>query len=180
MERTTAPVGSGDGWDWPALYQFVSGITRRLLHNRSDAEDAAQEAMIRAYRAIQAGTSPVDLQAWVATIAKREAYRLHGRLRSATAFDEAHHTEPEPDPAIVAIDRIAACQLLAGLEVEMRELLVRRYALEQSSFEIGAAMQMPASTVRVKLHRSLGNLRQQLRESTQSLPPSAVEERCRM
>lgn len=162
MEHSAAPVGPGDQWDWPALYQFASGITRRLLHDRSDAEDAAQEAMLRAYRAMRAGTVPDDLHAWVATIAKREAYRVHGRLRPATTFDEAsaQQTDPEPDPAPVTLDRVAAYQLLACLDVKTRELLVRRFALEQSSFEIAAAMHTKPSTVRVRLHRSLVQLRQ--------------------
>jgi RNA polymerase sigma-70 factor (ECF subfamily) len=161
VERTTVPIGPGDGWDWSALDQLVSGITHRLLHNQSDAEDAAQEAMLRAYRAMRAGTVPDDLRAWIATIAKREAYRVHGRLRPAATLDEssAQQTNPEPDPAPVTLDRVAASQLLAGLDLETRELLVRRFALEQSSFEIGAAMKMQPSTVRVRLHRSLGHLR---------------------
>jgi len=160
VERTASPVGPGDG-DWPALDQLVSGITHRLLHNHSDAEDAAQETMLRAYRAIRAGTVPHDRRAWIATIAKHEAYRAHGRLRPAATFDEssAQQTDPEPDLAPVALDRVAAHQLLAGLDMETRELLVRRFALGQSSFEIGVAMQMQPSTVRVRLHRSLGQLR---------------------
>lgn len=165
METAIAPVGPADGWDWLALHQFAGTITRRLLHDRSDAEDAAQEAMLRAYRAIKAGRTPDDVEAWIATIARHEAFRLHGRRKSATMLDDAFMqcTEPASDPAAMALDRLGADQLLAGLDAQTRELLIRRFALEQSSVEIGAAMEIPPSTVRVRLHRCLGQLRR-LRE----------------
>jgi RNA polymerase sigma-70 factor (ECF subfamily) len=171
VERKTAVAVSGDGRDWAALYQVASGITHRLLRNPSDAEDAAQEAILRAYRAITAGTTPTDMHAWLATIAKREAFRLHGRVRPTSSLDEPSVSEPEqtPDPIEVTLDRLTADQLLRDVDLETRELLLRRFALGQASSEIGTAMHMPASTVRVKLHRSLGQIRRS-REAASPLP----------
>lgn len=164
MKRGAVPVGaSGDGGDWSALHQFASGITRRLLRNPSDAEDAAQETMLRAYRAIAQGAAPDDWQAWLATIARREAFRVHGRLRPTVAVDEVAPQELDavPDQTGAAIDRLTARQLLRGVDTDSREIIVRRFALDQSSSEIGAAMQIPPSTVRVRLYRCLGQLQQE-------------------
>ena len=66
--------------------------------------------------------------------------------------------EPASDPTEATIDRLTARQLLSDADLEARELLLRRFALDQTSSEIGTAMRMPANTVRVKLHRSLGQI----------------------
>lgn len=62
------------------------------------------------------------------------------------------------------LDRLMARDTLAHVPTADRALLVRRYLLEQSSTEIAGALSLPASTVRVRLHRAVKRLREHERE----------------
>src|SRR3954451_13978725 len=53
------------------------------------AEDAVQEALLSAHRALIAGTRPVDVRAWLSTIAWRRALDLTRRERDALPLDAA-------------------------------------------------------------------------------------------
>lgn len=114
--------------------------------------------MLRAYRAFQAGTEPSNLEAWILTIAKREAYRLHSRRRQSGFLDASLPEPTVPDHSEAAIERLGVEEALRAIPVDARELLVRRFALNQTSNEIALAMNVPAATVRVRLHRILHQL----------------------
>jgi RNA polymerase sigma-70 factor (ECF subfamily) len=166
MNRKRVGAETGDGRDWLALHQLASGITHRVLKNHNDAEDAAQEAVLRAYRAVSAGSTPADIHAWLATIARREAYRLHGRTKPTITVEEASvEATAMADPSDVTVDRLTARQWLSESDGDAREIILRRYGLNQSSSEIAGEMEMPASTVRVKLHRALSQMRKSYEQS---------------
>jgi RNA polymerase sigma-70 factor (ECF subfamily) len=148
-----------DARDWSTLYRLASRSTRRILGDPNDAEDAAQETMLRAHRAFQAGAEPSNLEAWILTIATREAYRLHSRRRPSGFLDASLSGPTAPDHSQAAIERLGLEQALRDLPADARELLLRRFALGQTSSEIALAMNVPAATVRVRLHRTLHQLR---------------------
>src|SRR5690349_7007393 len=62
-------------------------VARRL--NAELAEDAVQEALLSAHRALAAGTVPTDMRAWLSTIAWRRALDLARRERDALPLDTA-------------------------------------------------------------------------------------------
>src|SRR5205823_13010441 len=72
-----APVGPA--WDWELLSSTALRASRGVLKSPDDAEDAAQEAMLRAWRAHQRGSQPGHPAAWMAQIARREALRVGAR-----------------------------------------------------------------------------------------------------
>lgn len=142
-----------DRWDWPDLHATALREARRVLDRREDAEDAAQEAVIRAYRSRSRCLTPEAPHAWVRTIARREAFRVHARGGAATSeFTEAEDVGI-PDISEDVLDRLGAGQVLAALQRNDQQLLIRRYVLEQTSSEIARELDMPAATVRVHLHR---------------------------
>lgn len=157
----SAPSRESDWWDWRELRVVALRETQRVLACRSDAEDAAQEAIIRAYRSRTRCNSPSAPQAWVRTIAQREAYRLYG-TRQPTAEGERisaeDHVEDEADSVI---ERLATWSALDRIQPADRGLIVRRYVLEQSSAQIATQLAIPAATVRVRLHRALKRLREE-------------------
>ena len=149
-------------WDWDELGRVALQEAQRIVRSRHDAEDAAQEAIIRAYRYRLGCSNPSAPQAWVRTIAQREAYRLYARSTPS------HETGPPPgdeqintDEVEPLIERLSAQQALQTLPAGDRELVVRRYLLDQSSSQIAAALAIPAATVRVRLHRALKRLQQE-------------------
>jgi RNA polymerase sigma-70 factor (ECF subfamily) len=158
--------GAGrERWDWRTLAQVALQEAKRILGSVYDAEDAAQEAMIRAYRAQARCATPEAPHAWIRAIARREAYRLYSR-RSVPPTDVPPPDESRPeDVAETVVARLAAATLLQRLPTSERRLLVRRYVLDQTSFEIADALAMPAATVRVRLHRAVKRLREEAEDT---------------
>src|SRR5437660_279173 len=148
-----APGAGRERWDWRTLAHVAFQEAKRVLGSVHDAEDAAQEAMIRAYRARSRCATPDAPQAWIRAIARREAYRLYSR-RSLPPTDIPAPEETGPsDVAEAVVARLATATMLERLPASERRLLVRRYVLEQTSFEIADALALPPATVRVRLHR---------------------------
>src|SRR5919108_4318630 len=66
--------------------RMVLGICRALLRDPQDAEDAAQQAFLSAYRALLSGSRPADAAAWLAAIARNECrQRVSRRVATPAA-----------------------------------------------------------------------------------------------
>jgi RNA polymerase sigma-70 factor (ECF subfamily) len=122
--------------------------------------DAAQEAMLRSYRARTRCLTPEAPQAWVRAIARREALRLIARRPGqAVPSDELEDHGHEDDDVERVLDRLGAQSALAQVDLSDRVLLLRRYVLDQSSREIAADLAIAPATVRVRLHRAIKAVR---------------------
>lgn len=161
-------------------------IALRMLGDRAEAEDAAQDAFIRVYRAL-AGWGPtrireLHLDAWLATIVVNVA-RTRGRRRRATTsresltfLDELEH--PSAGPAETPHASLArheasdawAARLLA-LPERYRAPIVLRHVDGLGYDEIGEALERPAGTVKAQVHRGLALLRSVLEAEARSEPP---------
>jgi RNA polymerase sigma-70 factor (ECF subfamily) len=153
---TRAPASQEPGWDWASLRRRARAEARRLVADEDDAEDAAQEAMVRAWRRRLACRSPEAPERWVRTIARNEALRQ--RERSARAADRSDGENGQPEvlsdgPEEGLLRRLSVEDALAGLTEEDRRLVRLRYALDLSDVAIGELMGIAGATVRVRLHR---------------------------
>src|SRR5436190_3777383 len=74
-------------WDWTSVHQLALRETRRVLGAGPDAEDAAQDAAIRAWR--RRATCHDAPGAWIRTIARNEALRIARRRRHETPLETA-------------------------------------------------------------------------------------------
>ncbi len=157
-----------DLWDWGELAAVALHEARRVLGDRHDSEDAAQEAIIRAYRARRRCLTPEAPSGWVRAIARREALRILAARRTQAARDGARWAAEDPqapggvlaDLSDTIVERLTAHTILVQIPAGERALLVRRYLFEHSSAQIAADLQLPASTVRVRLHRALERFRE--------------------
>ncbi|HWE14941.1 MAG TPA: sigma-70 family RNA polymerase sigma factor [Solirubrobacteraceae bacterium] len=149
----------GKGWDWSQLADAALRESRRVLGEGQDAEDAAQEAMIRAFKWRGRCVNQHAPEAWIRAIARREAYRQStARMSEQPILPTAERPDDGTTNAIDA--SLAARELLSRVPAADRSLLLRRYLLDQSSVEIAAALAIPPATVRVRLHRAVKRLRQ--------------------
>jgi RNA polymerase sigma-70 factor (ECF subfamily) len=155
------PGHGTDRWDWDELGALALRETQRVLPSRYDAEDAAQEAIIRAYRSQSRCDNPAAPQSWIKTIARHEAYRLYAKRRD-DRISEPDEVEPYADTTDELLEHLAAENLLRRVPFADRSLLVRRYVFDQSSAQIAAELALPAATVRVRLHRASKRLREQV------------------
>jgi RNA polymerase sigma-70 factor (ECF subfamily) len=128
----------------------------RVLRDPEAADEAAQEAMTRAWRQRGSCQSPGAPGPWVAQIARNEALRLwqrEQRLRDRSggaAEDHAPQSEPLEDQLI---RRVSVKQALATLTDEERQLVSLRYESDLAHPAIAEYLGVPEGTVKVRLHR---------------------------
>jgi RNA polymerase sigma-70 factor (ECF subfamily) len=134
-------------------------LARWLLRSGTDAEDAAQEAMLRAYRFFH-GFRGGDVRAWLLQIVRNTCFtwmekNRHGK--DTSEFDEALHGPVGPTPeslAIAADNRGRLTQALESLPSRFREVIVLR-ELEGCSYkEIATITSIPIGTVMSTLSRA--------------------------
>jgi RNA polymerase sigma-70 factor (ECF subfamily) len=133
------------------------------LGESGGAEDAAQEAAVRAWRRQASCLTPERPQPWVATIARNEALRIAGRQLTdpLEAVGEPAEEFHEDDVLGKAdIDRA-----IATLSVIDRDVIRGRYWDDLDYRQLGRLLHVPEGTARVRLHRALARLREVLVDS---------------
>ncbi len=147
---------SGDAaWDWGQARAACLVEARRWLTERSDAEDAAQAAVLRAWRSKSTAVRPEARQAWLRAIARNEALRHLGR-RSDLAIDALPEPEDRAasrdiDQAILAADLARAMKALPHSD---RRLLALRYGEDLTQPEVAKRIGVAEGTAKVRLHRA--------------------------
>jgi RNA polymerase sigma-70 factor (ECF subfamily) len=139
-----------------------------IAHNAADAEDAAQEGLVKAWRALGRFRADEPLRPWLLKIVANEARnrrrsagrREHLVLRAAAAVSSG---EAAPSPEEAALDAGERQQLLAALEQlpdQAREILACRYLLGLSEDETASALGVRLGTVKSRTARALDRLRE--------------------
>ena len=150
----------------------VLAVCRRILSDPTEAEDAAQDAFLTAYRKLGSYRADGPLGGWLMRIAIREAQR-HGRRRPATGsldplIDESVEKPPSEsahDPAMIleAHERKQALrEAVDDLPNHFRDALRLRFLEDRTYEEIATATGRPEATVRAHVHRGLLRLRKRL------------------
>ena len=138
-------------------------IAVRVLGNRSDAEEAAQDAFVRAYRAL--GGYPAErirelrLRPWLTTIVLnvcRNRTRVRRVATTELAFEPA--SEPVTDPFAASHARDVWAGLLLGLPPAQRTAIVLRHVDGLSYTEMAEALGRPEGTLKAQVHRGLAAL----------------------
>jgi RNA polymerase sigma-70 factor (ECF subfamily) len=152
-------------------------LARWILRGRNDAEDVAQEAMLRAFRFFR-GFHGGDVRAWLLQIVRNSCYTWLEKNRPmelSTEFDEELYPQPGATPESLAIagdNRERLTRALEALPPRSREVLVLR-ELEGCSYkEIAAITSMPIGTVMSALARARQRLERAL---TQPTPARSLE-----
>ena len=161
----------GDPGAFEALvvsYQSLAFRTAFLITgDAADAEEAAQDAFVKAHRALGRFRSGRPFRPWLLTIVANEARnrrRSRGR-RAALALRAADPRAPGEDPEAAALASERRERLLTaveGLRDDDREVLACRYFLELSEEETAAALGIARGTVKSRTHRALERLQEEL------------------
>jgi RNA polymerase sigma-70 factor (ECF subfamily) len=138
----------------------------RVLGDLHEAEDAAQEAFVMAYRSLGQWRQEGALGAWLARIAVRIALRRAQRRPVVTWLDPANPGSADVagalDPASVAVRMERAAEVreaLADLDEPYREVVALRFFGDLSLSEIAEQTGRPLGTVKTHLHRGLSRLK---------------------
>ncbi|MGH7759813.1 MAG: RNA polymerase sigma factor [Candidatus Dormibacteraceae bacterium] len=149
-------------------YQQLAFRTAYVITgSAAEAEDAAQDGFVKAFRALDRFRSGAPPRPWILRIVANEARnrvrstqrRLGLELRLAEGFRPGD-AAPSPEAASVAAeDRARLLALVNALGEEDRLVIASRYFLELSGEETAAALGIPEGTVKSRLSRALTRLR---------------------
>ena len=151
------------------MHQGIAFRTAYLLTGgAADAEDAAQDAFVKAWRALGRFRADAPFRPWLLRIVANEA---HNRRRSAgrraglalRAGFESSSGDAAPSPEAALLDTEQRAALLAAVDSlpdDARDAIVCRYFLGLSEEETAAALDVPRGTVKSRTARALERLRE--------------------
>ena len=136
----------------------------RILGRREDAEDAAQDAFVRAYQSLHTYSDSGKFWPWIRRITVNCCIK---KLPREFPSDELERTA-DAEQCSVEADVLRKCELqelrkaIAGLPAAYRTATVLRYQEDLSIRETAELLDEPAGTIRVRLHRALKMLSERM------------------
>jgi RNA polymerase sigma-70 factor (ECF subfamily) len=149
---------------------IVFRVAYVITGSAEEAEDAAQEALVKAWRALGRFRSGKPLRPWLLAIVANEARnrRRGTSRRTALASRVAEEDRPggaAPSPEATLLNRERRRELLDAvnsLEEPDRQVITCRYFLELSEVETASVLAVRRGTVKSRLSRALERLRQRV------------------
>ena len=160
------------------IYQDkVFQICYRMLGNRHEAEDVAQEAFLRAYLNIHTFKKDLKFSSWLYRIAtnlcidrmrkKKPDYYLVSEVSGTdglTLYSQIPSEQRTPDQDVENMELSETIQQeISKLPEKYRSVIVLRYIDELSLNEISDVLELPLGTVKTRIHRGRDQLKEQLK-----------------
>ena len=134
-------------------------LALRITLSDADAYDCVQEGLVSAWRGLHSFRFDARFSTWIHRIVVRKAYDvLERRARTAEPVDEVPAVSVD-SPADARLDLLSA---LAQLEPDFRVVAVACDVVGLSMDEAAAVLDLPAGTVKSRLHRARAKLAEAL------------------
>lgn len=155
---------------------MVLGLCRLLLRDHHEAEDAAQQTFVSAYRSLLRGSGPRDAAPWLAAIARNECRaRIRKRMRAPLVLEyELEEQLAGPADIVDEAERRAELATLTAAIAELpsrqREAVALRDFLGLSYEEVASTLSVSVPVVESLLFRA----RRRLRDTVRTVPRYAA------
>ena len=162
----------GDTHAYEELVYAHQGIAFRTAYmiagNAADAEDAAQDGFVKAWRALGRFREGAPFRPWLLQIVANEARnrrrsagrRAHLALRAATE-QPSGGAAPSPEASLLSAEaRDALLAAVNGLPEDQRTVIALRFFAGLSEHEVAEALSLPEGTVKSRSARALERLRE--------------------
>lgn len=158
-------------------YTADMGRVAAALVGAADAEDAAQEALLRAWNGWDSLREAGAVRSWLLRITVNvcrnwQAGHFGTQRRRTEALGPRHDVIPLADPAPLGTAEHAGAldlrRAIAALPADLLVVVSLRFYAGLDATEIGAMLDMPPATVRTRLRRALQLLRAQLGDTDPS------------
>ena len=140
-----------------------------LLGDQYEAQDATQDALVRAWQSKGSLRDPAGFQAWFDRILVnicRDRLRRRRRISFIPIEPETDGGRPvmpaQVDPFQEVLDRDEAVRAMAGLAPDERVVLVLHYWADLTLDAVAERLGWPVGTVKTRLHRGLNQIRRAL------------------
>lgn len=159
-----------------AHQNFVYNLCYRMLGDAYEAEDAAQETFLRAYKSMKSFDRKRSFSTWLLSIAAHYCIDMLRKKRlKITRIEDTPYLEfqdPGPSPEISLTDseqqkRIRS--LLNVLSETDRAIVIMFYWYEFSYGEIAEALELSTSAVKSRIHRARGQMAESWIEKNQTI-----------
>jgi RNA polymerase sigma factor (sigma-70 family) len=176
----------GDVGAYEELVRRYQDIAKRTAYvisgGAADAQDAVQEAFVKAYRALDRFRTEAAFRPWLLRIVANEAInrRRAARRHLNLALRAAEGRPPDDaasSPERAALERERSEEVMSAvnrLRTEDRLVIAYRYWFELSEQEMAEALGCARGTVKSRLSRALGRLRGELVASGADLTEGVV------
>lgn len=140
------------------------GLAFRMLGSASEAEEVAQDAFVRAWRALPGFRGDARFSTWLYRIVARRALDRSAVLKTRRAreisLEDAERAEPSAGAeGMASVDRARLDRLLRSLSEVQRAVVTLYYYEDRSVDEVARTLGIPGGTVKTHLHRARGLLR---------------------
>tara|TARA_B100001027_G_scaffold208333_1_gene173513 strand:+ start:125 stop:709 length:585 start_codon:yes stop_codon:yes gene_type:complete len=151
---------------------LVFSLAYKLTGNREMANDVAQEAFIRAWKAIEKFRGDSTFSTWIYRITVNTAWTLRRKAKKHNTINIDDTYEPvvideKKDPELVAINSDLSSVLINALDkipIEQRIIVELKNIEGRSHKEIAEYLDISVTAAKVRLHRAHQKLRQILEE----------------
>jgi len=160
---------SGSTWLHELYYASYGRLVLQLFAlcgDLTDAEDAVQEAFVKAIGQGRAFDRVQNPEAWLRTVAlnhQRNSWRHAKVVRKFATTVPGRQTAPELGP-----DHVAVVRALAELDPDQRQVVVLHYLADRGTAEIARELGVPEGTVKSRLSRDRERLAPLLDEREES------------
>ena len=145
--------------------EFFRGIARRILWNRADADDALQNALLKAWRGRLLIRKPDRMAGWIARIVVNECYNILRirKSRNETELEELPESASPPDDNSEAEYRRLE-EAIAALPVIYRETIHVAILSGLDTNEAAIMLGCTPNTLYIRIHRARKLLREALKD----------------
>lgn len=150
--------------------QMAFSLSMKIIRNREDAEDAAQDAFVKAYRSLESYKGSAAFRTWFFRIVYTTAIsRVRGKQNNQISLEDCKLSDKELLDAESAVGQLDAeersFQLHKAMDLlapDERAILNLYYFDDLPVDEIAEIMEMSESNVKIKLFRSRKKLYERL------------------
>jgi RNA polymerase sigma factor (sigma-70 family) len=150
--------------------QLAFSLSLKITKNREDAEEAAQDSFLKAYRSLDSYKSVAAFKTWFFRIVYTTAIsKVRGKKQNFVSYEDHLLTDHELLECEEAVGQFTSQEratflykAMDQLDPEERAILNLYYFEELSVDEVAAIMDLSASNIKVKLFRSRKKLYEQL------------------
>jgi len=151
------------------FYDDVYRTAFLITRDHPLAEDATQEAFMKAFEKITTLNEPKKFSSWVKSIAARSAIDIMRSRKRLSVIDDVSDYKSEDfifeNPRFLPEEEVLEREFKKQLQQAIyslnpihRQIIVMRYYLDLNNQEIAGILDLPLGTVKSRLHRALKNL----------------------